>query len=83
MAIQGVNPFAMAQAQFGAGRAGLGHRAAAEQYALGGGLLAAIEQLRLAQRDQGLDFYTASQIDARLRELQARYTREMREGGLR
>ncbi len=73
----------MAQAQFGAGRAGLGHRAAAEQYALGGGLLAAIEQLRLAQRDQGLDFYTASQIDARLRELQARYTREMREGGLR
>ena len=51
-------------------------RAVAEHYALDGGLLAAIEQLRIAQREAGGDFYVGSQIDARLRELQARYTRE-------
>ena len=47
------------------------HRAVAEEYALAGAWLAAIEQLRLAQRAGGLDFYAASQVDARIRDLQA------------
>ena len=41
-----------------------------------GGLPAAIEQLRLARRAGTLDFYTGSQVDARLRELEADYLQE-------
>lgn len=66
----------LSEARFGAGQPVAGRRAVAEHYVLDGGLLAAIEQLRLAQREAGNDFYVGSQIDARLRELQARYTRE-------
>jgi len=66
----------LSEARFGAGQPIAGRRAAAEHYALDGGLLAAIEQLRIAQREAGRSFYVGSQIDARLRELQARYTRE-------
>lgn len=69
----------LSQAHYGSGKPGLAHRAAAEEYALIGGWLAAIEQLRLAQRAGSLDFYTASQIDARIRELQAEYTREQQD----
>ncbi len=69
----------LAEAENGAGRTALAHRASAEEYALTGGWLAAIEQLRLAQRSGGLDYYTGSQVDARLREIQAEYTRERRE----
>lgn len=58
------------------GRTALAHRATAEEYALIGGWLAAIEQLRLAQRAGGLDFYAASEVDARIKELQAEYARE-------
>jgi predicted Zn-dependent protease len=59
------------------------HRAAAEDYALTGSWLAAIEQLRLALRAGGLDFYTASLVDARIKDLQAEYTRDQqdRKGG--
>lgn len=59
------------------------HRAAAEDYALTGSWLAAIEQLRLALRAGGLDFYTASLVDARLKDLQAEFTRDQqdRKGG--
>lgn len=64
----------LGQAQSGRGRAAEAHRAAAEEYALIGGWLAAIDQLRLAQRAGTLDFYSASQVDARIRELQAQYT---------
>jgi predicted Zn-dependent protease len=71
----------LSQARFGADQPIAGRRAAAEHYVLEGGLLAAIEQLRLAQREAGNDFYVGSQIDARLRELQARYTREQLEAG--
>lgn len=66
----------LSEARFASGQPVAGHRAVAEHYALDGGLLAAIEQLRIAQREAGNDFYVGSQIDARLRELQARYTRE-------
>lgn len=69
----------LARARYGLGQPALSHRAAAEEYALIGGWLAAIEQLRLAQRAGNVDFYTASQIDARIKELQAEYTREQQE----
>ena len=69
----------LSQAEYGAGRAAFAHRAAAEEYALTGGWLAAIEQLKLARRAGHLDFYAASQVDARIRELQAEYTREQQE----
>ncbi|MFT4103916.1 MAG: M48 family metalloprotease [Burkholderiaceae bacterium] len=61
------------------GQDALAHRASAEQYALTGGWMSAIEQLRLAQRSGKLDFYTASQVDTRLQEFQAIYTREKQE----
>ncbi|MCP5266244.1 MAG: M48 family metallopeptidase [Burkholderiaceae bacterium] len=66
----------LADARFGLGQMGKGRLASAERYALEGGLLAAIEQLRIAQREQESDFITASRIDARLRELQQRYKLE-------
>ena len=69
----------LAQAHYGLNQAALAHRAAAEEYVLIGGLLAAIEQLKLALRAGGLDFYTSSQIDARIKELQAEYTREQQD----
>jgi predicted Zn-dependent protease len=59
----------------------LGHKAEsflaqAEAYALADRIGAAIEQLQLAQRQGKTDFFTLSIIDARLRELRARQTRE-------
>jgi predicted Zn-dependent protease len=47
------------------------HWAQSEAYALQGQLLAAIEQLQLAQKAPDGDFYERSQVDARLRELKA------------
>ncbi len=69
----------LAQAYSAQGKDALAHRASAEQYALMGGWMSAIEQLRLAQRSGKLDFYTASQVDTRLQEFQAIYTREKQE----
>lgn len=66
----------LSQAHHGMNQPALAHRATAEEYALIGGWLAAIEQLRLAQRAGNVDFYVASQIDARIKELQAEYSRE-------
>jgi len=54
------------------------HRALAELYLLKGGIPAAIEQLRLAQKAGDADFYVASAIDARLREVQQRYQEELK-----
>ena len=69
----------MAAAQSAAGHEALAHRASAERYALNGGWMSAIEQLKLARRAGQLDFYTASQVDSRLQEFQAIYTREKQE----
>jgi predicted Zn-dependent protease len=55
------------------------HRAAAEEYILVGAWQSAAEQLRLAQRAGDTDFYTASVIDARLREIQVEVRREIEE----
>ncbi|MFP5461627.1 MAG: M48 family metalloprotease [Gammaproteobacteria bacterium] len=75
----------MARARSGLGETALAHRASAESYALDGAWLAAVEQLELARRDGGLDFYAASQLDARIKVLKAEYTREQEDAkaGLR
>ncbi|MGC3964498.1 MAG: M48 family metalloprotease [Rhodocyclaceae bacterium] len=48
------------------------HRSLAEMYVLRGNVPAAIDQLRVAQRSGGGDYYEQASIDARLRELRAR-----------
>lgn len=55
------------------------HRAQAELYALRGQLVAAIQQLELAQKAGDGDFFEHSQVDARLRELRARQQEEARQ----
>ncbi len=55
------------------------HRAQAELYVLQGQLVAAIQQLELAQKAGDGDFFEHSQVDARLRELRARHAEEMRQ----
>ena len=57
----------------------LQHQAQAEVYALQGALPAAIEQLSLARAAGDGDFYQLSVVDARLKELRAQYTQEMKE----
>lgn len=67
---------ALAQAHFANESPGLAHWATAEQYALLGAWRAVRSQLRLAQRDPKLDFYRLSQVDARLRGVEALILRE-------
>lgn len=55
------------------------HQAQAEVYALQGSLPAAIEQLEIARRAGGADFYQLSVVDARLKELRAQHAQEVRE----
>jgi len=57
----------------------LQHQAQAEVYVLQGSLPAAIEQLSLARAAGDGDFYQLSVVDARLKELRAQYTNEMKE----
>ncbi len=66
------------------GRKSLQHQAIGEMYALLGVKPAALQQMELARRANDGDFYTMSEIDARVRELQADLKREqeaMREAG--
>lgn len=55
------------------------HRAQAELYALQGHLVAAVQQLELAQKTGDGDFFEHSQVDARLRELRARQQEEAKQ----
>ncbi len=68
------------------GRRTLQHQATAEMYLLLGAGMAAIDQLQRARRANDADFYTLSEVDARLRQLnqQMREYREQlaREGRL-
>jgi len=57
----------------------LQHQAQGELYALQGSLPAAIEQLTLARAAGDGDFYQLSVVDARLKELRAQYTAELKE----
>ena len=60
------------------GRRTLQHQATAELYLLLGAAPAAIDQLQLARRANDADFYTLSEVDARLRQLNQQM-REYRE----
>lgn len=62
----------LAQAHAALGELTQSHLAQAEFYALQDRRSAAIEQLQLAQKTGGADFYTLSIIDARLREMKRR-----------
>lgn len=55
------------------GKTGKSHQAAAELYWLRGEYKRAIEQLQIAQRAKDLDFYAASQVDARLGDFKERW----------
>ena len=57
-----------AQSYGATGQSLLRHRAQAEAYYLQGAIPAAIEQLQLAQKVEGGDFYQLSSVEARLRE---------------
>ena len=57
----------------------LQHQAQGELYVLQGSLPAAIEQLTLARSAGDGDFYQLSVVDARLKELRAQYTAELKE----
>jgi predicted Zn-dependent protease len=57
-------------------RRSLQHQSVAEMYALMGARQPAIQQLEMARRANDGDFYTMSEIDARLRELQVEFRRE-------
>jgi predicted Zn-dependent protease len=57
----------------------LQHQAQAEVYVLQGSLPAAIEQLQLARTAGDGDFYQLSVVDARLKELRAQHSEELRD----
>ena len=61
-----------AEAHQALGHAAQANLAQAEAYVLQDRIVAAIDQLQLAQKQRNADFYTQSIIDARLRELKAR-----------
>lgn len=66
----------LAKVQAARGKPAHEHRALAEAYLLRGQLPAAIEQLEIAQKVKGADFYELSAIDARLRQLKRRQQEE-------
>ena len=51
------------------GKKSLSHQAIGESYALMGQKVAAVRQFSIAQQANDADFYTMSEIDARLRQL--------------
>lgn len=61
----------LAKAATGMGREIDAHEAMAEYYYLNGQTVSAVEQLTMASKLPGQDFYQASRIEARLQELQA------------
>ena len=64
------------------GRRLLQHQSLAESYVLQGALIAAIDQLQLAQKSGDGDFYQLSSVEARLRQLRILQMEEKkREGG--
>jgi len=61
----------MARASARSGKRAEGYRYQAEYYYLTGAVDAAVQQLELAMREPGVDFYQSSIIEARLREVRA------------
>ena len=60
----------LADAEIAAGQKAAAHQALAEHYYLNGQTIAAIEQLQSGIKASDADFYRASQMEARLKELQ-------------
>ena len=71
----------LAEAYAAQGRQALQHIALAESYALNGSLPDALQQLTIARRAQDATFYDQAIIDARERELQARWVAVLKEQG--
>jgi beta-barrel assembly-enhancing protease len=69
----------LAQTYAAQGKQALQHLALAESYALTGSLPAALDQLRIARQSPDASFYDQAVIDARERELQARWKEELKE----
>lgn len=69
----------LARALEAQGQTARAHQASAEAYALRGAWQAAVEQLELARRAGGLDFYAASRLDVRLKEFKEEFRREQEE----
>jgi predicted Zn-dependent protease len=67
------------QAYFALDQRAEAHRAVAEQYLLLGSPMAALDQLRRGQKAGDSDFYAASTIDARIREIEPDALRELEE----
>ena len=63
------------------GKKALQYAALAEKYVSNGAWVAAIEQMRLAKEAGDADFYQASEIEARARQIQELYRQELREQG--
>jgi predicted Zn-dependent protease len=61
----------------------LQHQATAEMYVLQGAVPAAVEQLRLARSAADADFYTMSEVDARLRQLNGQIEEQDKAAGRR
>jgi predicted Zn-dependent protease len=61
----------------------LQHQATAEMYLLQGVVPAAVEQLKLARSAADADFYTMSEVDARLRQLNGQLQEQQNESGHR
>lgn len=61
------------------GKMALQHMALAESYALGGGVLAALDQLAIARKAGDASFHDLALVDAREREWQARRREELKE----
>jgi predicted Zn-dependent protease len=59
------------------GKRALQHASLAEKYVVDGAWIAAIEQMRLAKTAGDADFYQASEIDARARQIQEMYRQEL------
>ncbi|WP_454720128.1 MULTISPECIES: beta-barrel assembly-enhancing protease [Cupriavidus] len=63
----------LARAYAGQGRRVQQHQALAEKYAIDGAYQAAIEQLQIARKAGDGDFYTLSEVDARLHQLERQF----------
>ena len=61
----------------------LQHQATAELYVLQGAVPAAVDQLKLARTAADADFYTMSEVDARLRELNGQIDEQRKAAGKR
>nr|WP_238587402.1 M48 family metalloprotease [Cupriavidus sp. IDO] len=66
----------LARAYAGQGKRVQQHQALAEKYAMDGAYQAAIEQLQIARKAGDGDFYTLSEVDARLHQLERQYREE-------